>query len=147
MKPQANEFMICFKQIIGWFLIVIAIVVAAHTIIEPLYHGSGKVQYDIWGFINPFMALGIVLGTACSGCCKIRIGNTGANVPVTWERLRINVLFYGFLSIGILFFWNWFSDLAGGNAILLLWIIINTAFPLLSGAMGLFLLYGNQSKV
>lgn len=43
----------CFERLPGWFFIVIAIVVAVHTIIEPLYHNSSESQaYSIWEFIN-----------------------------------------------------------------------------------------------
>ena len=69
--------------------------------------------------------------------------------PITREWLAANALFYGFLFVGILFFWNWFNLLSpeftavGTDTIDLVWGFINTALPLLAGTLGLALLRGD----
>ena len=69
---------------------------------------------------------------------------------VTGEFIAANAQFYGFLFVGILFFWNWFNLLSpaftavGENAVSLVWILIDATLPLLLGAMGTFLLRRNS---
>ena len=52
------------RRIVGVVLIVIGVVVAVHTIVEPLYHVSSEARpgSPIWSMINPAMALAVVLG-------------------------------------------------------------------------------------
>ena len=54
------------------------------------------------------MALAIVLGVRFSYIRK-RAANHEGGAPITREFLAANTLFYGFLFVGILFFWNWFN--------------------------------------
>ncbi len=143
-----------FKRISGLFLIVITAAVAIHTIVEPLYHTSSEAQMysSLWAVLNPFMVLAVVLGVIF-GCIRKRaVDSEEGSGAVTREFLAANTLFYGFLSVGILLLWNWFNELspaftaAGGDTTALVWILINTALPLLSGTMGIFLLRGCCSK-
>ena len=135
-------------RIVGVVLIVIAAVVAVHTIVEPLYHTSGAASpySPIWNIINPFMAVAVVLGVIFSYIRKRGVDREGGGAPVTREFLAANTLFYGFLFVGILFFWNWFNvqsaafTAVGMDSIALVWAFIDAALPLLSGAMGLSLL-------
>ncbi len=71
---------------------------------------------------------------------------------MTWERLAATILFYGFLGVGILFFWSWFNTMSvsadfapgkGEDVSVLVWMIIDTLPPLLLGATGVFLLRDN----
>ena len=52
------------RQIIGVILMVIAAIVAIHTIADPLYHTSTEARpySPLWDYINPLMALAIVAG-------------------------------------------------------------------------------------
>ena len=142
------------RRIIGVVLIVIGAVVAAHAIIEPLYYASSETSptSPIWNIINPFMALAVVLGVIFSYIRKRGVDHEGG-APVTREFLAANALFYGFLFVGILFFWNWFNiqnpDFTGVglDAISLVWGFIDAALPLLSGALGLSLLRGMADVV
>ena len=136
------------KRVIGLVLVAIAGIVAAHTVIEPLYHVSSETQpYSIaWQLIDPIMALGIVLAIIFSYLRKIRIASAGDHTPLTWEHLAANTLFYGILFVAILFFSNWFNILnpaftgMGAGPASLVWTIIDASLPLLLGAMGIFLL-------
>ena len=96
------------------------------------------------------MALAIVLGIVFGYICKRGVDREGNGAPMTREFLAANTLFYGFLFVGILFFWNWFNfrnpafTRVGMDSVSLVWGFINAALPLLSGAMGLSLLRGNK---
>ena len=142
------------KRMSGLFLLVIAAAVAVHVIVEPLYHTSSETQMysPLWVVLDPLMVLAVVLGVIF-GCIRKRaVDSEEGSGAVTREFLAANTLFYGFLSVGILLLWNWFNELspaftaAGGDTTALVWILINTALPLLSGTMGIFLLRGCCSK-
>ena len=139
------------RQIVGVVLIVVGVVVVVHAVVEPLYYVSTEASPDslIWSIIDPFMALAVVLGVIF-GYIRKRGVDLESGAPVTREYLAANTLFYGFLFVGILFFWNWFNLLSpaytavGPDTVSLVWGFINAALPLLSGAMGLSLLRGDQ---
>ena len=137
------------RRIAGIVLIVVGVVVAVHTVVEPLYYVSTEASPDspIWSIIDPFQALAVALGVIF-GYIRKRGVDLEGGAPITREFLEANTLFYGFLFVGILFFWNWFNILSpaytavGTDTVSLLWGFINAALPLLSGAMGLSLLRG-----
>ena len=52
-----------------------------------------------------------MLGVIC-GYIRKRSGIHDGEAPITCECLATNALFYGFLFVGILFFWNWFNLLS-----------------------------------
>lgn len=140
------------KRIIGIFFVLMAVVVAVHTVIEPLYHTSSKGQpySSLWDILDPLMALAIALGLIFSYCRKKAADRQGGGAAVTGEFIAANAQFYGFLFVGILFFWNWFNLLspaftaAGEDTASLVWILIDASLPLLLGATGAFLLRGKQ---
>ncbi len=140
------------KQLSGIFLVLVAIAVAVHTAVEPLYHVSGEGQpySPFWDILNPLMALAIALGVIFGYCRKKAADSEGGSAVVTREFVAANAQFYGFLFVGILFFWNYFITLsptftaAGGDTISLVWILIDAMLPLLTGAMGMFLLRGGS---
>ena len=137
------------RRIASIVLIVVGVVVAVHTVVEPLYYVSTEASPDspIWSIIDPFQALAVALGVIF-GYIRKRGVDLEGGAPITREFLEANTLFYGFLFVGILFFWNWFNILSpaytavGTDTVSLLWGFINAALPLLSGAMGLSLLRG-----
>ncbi len=140
------------KRVIGVVLIVIAAIVAIQTVVEPIYHtSSAESPYSsAWGWIDPLAAVSIILGLIFG---YIRMSRADASSSVQ-EFLAANTLFYGFLSVAILFFWNWFgiSDVGKGFTVIsadvrsLVWIIFNALHPLLSGAMGAQLLRASISE-
>lgn len=140
------------KRIIGVYLIAVAVIVAVHTIIEPLYHTSTESDpyTPNWGYINPLMAIAVALSLVLSYGCKRRADREGRDAPVTRYYLAANTLFYGFVFIGILFFWNWFNYVSpgftavGDDTITLVWGLIDAALPPLLGAMGMCLLRCNK---
>ena len=142
------------KRISGIVLIVIAVVVAIYTIVEPLLHVSSEEQMygPLWDILNPLMVLAVVLGAIFSCIRKRGVGSEGGSGAITREYLAANTLFYGFLFLGILLLWSWFNKLSpeytsvGEDASTLVWILIDATLPLLSGAMGLFLLRGGSNN-
>ena len=140
------------KKICGVYLFAVAILVAVHTVVEPLYHASGPGQpySPFWTIVNPLTALAIVLGAVFSYSRKRGAGG-GAGEAVTREFLVANTLFYGFLFVGILFFWNWFNLLSpaftaiGDETVSLVWIVIDAGVPLLAGAAGIHLLRNSNA--
>ncbi len=136
------------KKVIGVVLIIIAVLVAIHTVIEPLYHttdpDSENPYSSAWGYINPLSAISIVLGLIFG---YIRMSNTHENSSVQ-EFIAANTLFYGFIFAAILFFWNWFGILEVGKEFTavdpqtrsIVWIFIDAILPCLNGALGAHLL-------
>ena len=136
------------KRIIGVYLIAVAVIVAVHTIIEPLYHTSTEAApyTSNWSYINPLMAIAVVLSLVCSYGWKRRADREGGDAPVTRHYLAANTLFYGFVFVGILFFWNWFNYVSpnftavGDDTVSLFWGLIDALLPPLLGAMGMCIL-------
>ena len=139
------------RQIIGIVLIVIGVTVGVHTIVEPLYHVSSEAHpySPLWNVLDPLMGLAIVLGLIVGYPRMQRASEAGPDAPVTWERLTAPTMFYGFLGVGILFFWSWFNTMSvsadfapgkGEDVSALVWMIIDTLLPLLFGATGVSLL-------
>ena len=140
------------KRICGLFLVLIAVVTAVHTVAEPLYHVSseGQPYSPLWDILNPLMAVAIVLGALFGYSRKKAADNAGDSGAVTREFVAANVQFYGFLFVGILFFWNFFNlhnsafTAVGEDTATLVWILFDATLPLLTGAMGVFVLRGNN---
>ena len=138
------------KRISGVILIVMAVVIAVQTIVEPLYHTSseGQPYSPLWSIIGWLMILPIALGLIYGYLRKKDVDSEGGGA-VTREFLAANTQFYGFLFVGILFLWNWFNQLSpgftaiGADTVTLVWILVDAALPLLSVAMGMFLLRGD----
>ncbi len=139
------------KRSIGIVLIVIGVTVAVHTIVEPLYHVSSEAHpySPLWTLLDPLMGLAIVLGLIVGYPRMQRASSAGPDAPVTWERLAATTMFYGFLGVGILFFWSWFNTMSisagfapgkSENVSVVVWMIIDTLLPLFLGATGVSLL-------
>ena len=129
-----------FDRVGGVFLIAMAVLLAVHTVVEPLYHTSqaGQPYSRVWEILNPLMALAILLGLRVAYVRK----KAAVGDEVTRDYLLSNTLFYGFLFVGIMFLWNWFTLLspgysaAGSDTNSLVWILIDASLPLLMGATG-----------
>ena len=139
------------KKVLGLALVVMAIAVAVHTVIEPLYHVSepGQPYSPLWEVLDPPMVLAWVVGTVFAYLRKRAVDLEGGET-VTREYLAANVLFYGFLAVGILLLWSYLNLLnadyapAGPDAVSVLWMLIDATLPLLLGAAGVNLLRGRS---
>ncbi len=91
------------KKVIGVVLIIIAAVVAIHTVIEPLYYTStdeSPYNASVWAYINVLSAISIVLGVIIG---YIRKSKTDENTSVQ-EFIAANTLFYGYIIAAIFSF-------------------------------------------
>lgn len=141
------------KRIVGVILIISAIVLAVHTVVEPLYFDSSTTSSgyneSVWAFINSLTAFAVVLGVIF-GYARIRKSGSEGGASVTREFLAANVQFFGVLFLGILFFFNWFNLLSsdfnavGPDAVGLVWIAIDAGLPLIWFPLGLHLLKGDS---
>ena len=137
------------RRICGVVLVVMAVVVAGHTIVEPLYYTSTEESpySPAWGIIGWLMFVPLALGVAF-GYARKKAVESGGDGPVTREFLAANVHFYGGLFLGIMFLLNWFAQITptftaiGGDTVSLVWIVLDAGLPLLWGSMGVFLLRG-----
>ena len=141
------------KKVIGVFLILVAAIVAIHTVAEPLYYTStDKQPYNasVWLYINILSAISLVFGIIIS---YIRKSNVSESSSVQ-EFIAANTLFFGFMFAAILFFWNWFGlinpggdyDPAKTDTASMVWIIFDAILPLLNGALGIHLLRSSNSN-
>ena len=133
------------KKTIGMYLILVAVLVGAHTVIEPLYHVSTEARpYSAaWDILNPMMIVALLLALVFAYQRKNGVdSDQGAS---TREFIAANTLFYGFLFVSILFFWNWFNlqspefTAIGTETVSLVWIVVDALLSLLTGAMGVHL--------
>ncbi len=141
-----------FKRVIGVVLIVIAAIVAIHTIIEPVYYTSTEDSpySPAWNYINPLSAISIILGLIFG---YIRIRGTGENSSIQ-EFIAANTLFYGFIFVTTIFFLGWFSmstaaqdfTAVGNDTRTLVWTLFDAMLPPLNIAMGVHLLRTSTSE-
>ena len=141
------------KKIVGVVLIIIAAIVAIHTVIEPLYYTStaeNPYNSSVWAYINVISAISIVLGIIISYARKSKV-DENASVQ---EFITANTLFYGFMFAAIFFFWNWFGLINSGQDYTptqsdtgsMVWIIFDAILPLLNGALGAHLLRNSGNE-
>ncbi len=135
------------QKVGGFFFIAVAVVVAVHTVVEPFYHVSTDDQpySPVWDILDPLMVVAVALGAALAWRRKAAVDRDAAG-PVTREYLAANVLFFGFVSVGIVLLHSWFGLLSpaftavGPDAASVMWIFTDAALPLLCGATGAELL-------
>ena len=140
------------RRIAGLLLVATGIMVAVHMIIEPLYHVSSEAYpfSPFWGYIDPLMALAVLLGVIFGYVRTRATGRDSGGALINREYLVANLQLYGFLFVGILFFWNLFNILnpeytaAGADTTAVVWVFIDATLPLLSVPMGLHLVRGDR---
>ncbi len=132
------------KRAIGIFLVLAGVAVAVHLIVEPLYYTSTEAapSSPLWHTFHP-VVIAIVVLTLMFGYMRKRdAGHGWDGAMVTREFLSANVIFYGSLVVGILYFWNWFNDInpaftaIGGDVVTVTWTIVGVALPPLAAATG-----------
>ena len=133
------------KRAIGIFLVLAGVAVAVHLIVEPLYYTSTEVapSSPLWQAFHP-VVIAIVVLTLMFGYMRKRDVEQGwGGAMVSREFLSANVIFYGSLVVGILYFWNWFNNISpaftaiGGDVVTVTWTIVGVALPPLAAATGL----------
>ena len=132
----------------GIFLVLVAVVIAVHTVVEPLYHAStdGQPYSPLWNVLDPLMVAAVAVGVIFAWLRKRAAGSQRNGDAVTCIWLAANTWFYGLLFIAILLLWNWFNLLSPrytappASAVSIVWITIDALLPLLLGSLGISLL-------
>ena len=140
------------KRIGGIFLVLVAVAVAVHTVIEPLYHTSadGQPYSPLWSVLDPLMVAAVAVGLVFAWLRKRAAGGGRGGDAATRAWLAANTWFYGLLFVAILLPWNWFNLLsprytaAPDATTATVWIIIDALLPLLLASLGISLLRGSS---
>jgi len=141
------------RRMCGLFLLLVAVAVAVHTVVEPLYHASTETQpySPLWNILDPLMVAAVAVGLLYAFLRKRRADRNQGGSAISRAWLVANTLFYGLLFVAILLLWNWFNLLSprftaiGDETVSLVWILIDALLPLLLGALGVSLL-GNDKN-
>lgn len=131
------------KKPVGAYLVLLAIVVAAYFIANPLLVDAIDVP-QVWSILDYFMAVGVVLGLLYAYLGKRAVD---AEDGVTREYVEANVTFFVVAAVAVLFLHNWFSLLQfglddGNHQAWVIWAFVDTALPLSLGILGCRLLRG-----
>lgn len=122
-------------RLLSLYLILVGLAVAVHFIVVPLYHPGGDEPYPIWEVLDWFMAVAIAVALI-SAFLQKRQHDAGDGSSLI-EHISVNAIFYGTLSVGILFYWNWSNLLRGSSDVdWLVWNFIDVALPLALVAAG-----------
>ena len=129
------------NRLVGALLLLTAALVGIYFVVDQL-----EVLPLLWGELDYLMALALVLGVIFAYLRKRSLESAGLDRIVTRRYFEANLLFYGFVAMAMLFFWNWFDLLVDADPQdtdhNIVWIIVDTVGPLLWGALGIFLLRG-----
>lgn len=144
------------KRVIGALLIASGCAVGIWLVIEPLIYTSTEANpyHPVWDFVlDPSVAIGVALGVAFSFIRKRRFdagGAGGGAGRVSYDRIAANVAFYGFVIVGILFYWDWLAglnaeslSLAGDVIFAVMWVIIYALWAPLAASLGVAMLRGD----
>ena len=124
--------MAMLRTLLAVILGLTAFAVLAHFVLSPFYNDVVE-SHHIWNVLNWFMAFGVVVALVVTYLAK-RASVVGECDTKTY--IGVNVGFYAATALAILFFWNWFNELAvgggsegevNGN----FWVVINTLYIVL----------------
>ena len=131
------------NRLVGALLLLTAAIVGIYFVVDQL-----EVLPFLWPQLDYLMALALVLGVIFAYLRKRSLESAGLDRIVTRRYFEANLLFYGFVAMAMLFFWNWFDLLVDADPQdtdhNIVWIIVDTVAPLLWGALGIFLLRGGK---
>ncbi len=132
-----RELRAAFRKLLGAYLIGTSVFVAAWFIINPFFDASG-----VWDAANYLMSVALIVALLFNLRRKLR-GNADEDRDRVgdWER---NLCLYLTTGVAILFFRNWFLEIAGAGGddsttTGLVWIMVNVLFPLTTGTAGVAL--------
>ncbi len=95
------------KRILALFLVAMAVAVALHLILTPVYH-DGSPDYPVWKIMNWFMAAAVLVALIAN---IMRRRSLNSETTSVLDYLRASVTYYGAIALTILFFWGWFWTL------------------------------------
>ena len=116
-------------------LMLSALAVLVHFWFSPFYPDSWDVG-AIWEVVDVFMAVGIVVTLAYTFSYKSSVGSDDSSLA----HICAYTAFYASVVLAVLFFWNWFDELASdadqSQTRNNYWVIINTMYIVLMGTVG-----------
>ena len=117
------------------YLGITALVVLLHFWLNPFYPEAWDVG-AIWDVLAVFMAVGAVAALTHAWVHKKRLTSDAPALTQLW----VHAAFYAAVVLAVLFFWNWFDNLAQGaegqsQTHINFWIVINTLYIVLSGTL------------
>ena len=116
------------------YLGITALAVLLHFWLNPFYPESWDVGV-IWEVLAPFMAIGVVALVTHAWVHKRRLTPDFSSMTHFW----VYATFYAAVVLAVLFFWNWFDNMATdgdqGQTYLNYWIVINTLYIVLAGTL------------
>ena len=132
---------VALKQAAAWYMLVLAAAVAGNFVATQLYDPAGEgTSAAAWRVLDPMMVAGTLLALVFAFARKRR--QDGRARVVDREYLEANVSFYVSAALLLVLLWNWIGTewVDPPNAIGLLWVMIDTALPLLLASTALRLL-------
>ena len=122
------------KKPVAVFLGLSALAVLIHFWFSPFYPESWDVG-AIWEVLDAFMAIGIIAAVVYT--CKHKRGLTSDASSLA--QVCAYAAFYAAAVLAVLFFWNWFDELAreGDQSQTRnnYWVVINTLYIVLMGTV------------
>ena len=123
------------RKPVSVYLMLSALAVLLHFWLSPFYPGSWDVGV-IWEVVDVFMAVGIVVTLAYTLSYKRGVGSDESS----FAHICAYTAFYASVVLAVLFFWNWFDELASdadqSQTRNNYWVIINTMYIVLMGTVG-----------
>ena len=126
------------KRVAAIYMLALAVAVAVHFIIDPLYQSEDIAEFDptYWRIMDPLMVLGALLALVATFARKRRL-TAGSDIR---EYLEANVSFYAAAILSIIYPWNWFGVEFGFGGDFQMWAFTNPVLVVLLGSAGFQLL-------
>ena len=124
--------MIALKRLAAAYVILMAVAVAVHFVITPLYDpeldGAAR---TVWDVLNPLMVVAVIVALIAAFDRKRRLDAGAAGQSGQREHLEANFGFYAVAALFLVLLWNWFSEEWGNGGDGTVWVYVDVAFPLL----------------
>lgn len=132
------------KLVFGYIHILLALVMVVQYIVFPMY--DEDLANDVWNVIDYFSAIGAIAAVVFSYLrCR------DADKADLREYIASATMFIASVSLAILFFEQWFTTglfAADGYKLpdfrAAIWSVVNVAYPVTWGAIGLYLIRGSR---
>ena len=122
------------RKPVAVFLMLSSLAVLVHFWLSPFYPESWDVG-TTWEVLNVIMAVGIVAALAYTCSYKRSVGPDDSSLA----HICAYTAFYAAAVLAVLFFWNWFDELAreGDQSQTRnnYWVVINTLYIVLMGTV------------
>lgn len=96
------------SKVAGIYLLIVALLAGLQFIFQPTYTEiAGFSDGQIWGFLDWFLAVGVIISVFVLGRSFLQDSTSGSNLTIT------SVLLFVSVGVGLAFFHNWAATLAG----------------------------------